>query len=146
MKAFYSVNMTLLGISYKSSSNLKHDLEDKIKQFPSYSARIVLMPFQALGACHGPFDTLEKATKMAANDLDENDVDYFGVKWCFIECEMKDVFYESVPIPTKYYVCTNSDCKGVQRFKGSCGTCKSKGKDLVPTSEVRDWDRKMEVL
>ncbi len=145
MKAFYSVNMTLLGIDHKSSLNLKHDLEDKIKKFNSYSARIILMPYQALGACHGPFETLEKAKKMAANDLNNGDVDYFEVKWCFIECEMKEVFYESVPIPTKYYVCSNVDCKGVQRFKGACSLCKSKGRDLVQTFEVRDWDRKMEV-
>ena len=61
--------MTLLGIEHKSSTNLKHDLEDKVNEFPSYSPRIVLMPMQALGACHGPFDTIEKAKKMAANDL-----------------------------------------------------------------------------
>lgn len=143
MTAFYAINMTLLGIDYKSSSNVKHDLEERIKKFESYTAKVILMPIQALGACHGPFESLEKAQKMAANDLDDNDTDYFGVKWCFVECEMKDTYFESVPIPTKYYVCTKKECGGFQRFKGSCGLCKSKGMDLVATYEVRDWDKKM---
>ena len=63
MTAFYAINMTLLGIDYKSSSNVKHDLEDRIKKFESYTAKVILMPIQALGACHGPFESLEKAQK-----------------------------------------------------------------------------------
>ena len=74
---------------FHSKNGLKDLLEERIKEFNSYTAKVILMPMQALGACHGPFDTIQKAQKMAANDLGENDTDYFGVKWCFVECEMK---------------------------------------------------------
>ena len=143
MKAYYSINMTLLGVDYKNSSTIKHNIEEQINSLVSYSPRIILMPMQALGACHGPFVSMDKAKMMAASELDENNVDYFKNKWCFIECEMRDTYFESVPIPTRYWVCSNVSCEGFQRFKGSCALCKSKDLPLVPTKEIRDWDRRM---
>ena len=105
------------------------------------SVRSVITPLLTTGCIFGPFENEKGALMMAASDLDENNTDYFGVRWGFIQTPMTEMDFEKPLIEkARVFVCTDEECKAVQRFKGSCSRCKSEDKPLVKTILVRDWD------
>ena len=82
---------------------------------------------------------------MAASELDENNRDYFGIHWGFISTIMTESEYQRPLIEkARKFVCVDyEECGGVQRFKGACAKCKTDGKPLVKTIEIRDWEDKI---
>jgi hypothetical protein len=105
------------------------------------SVRSVITPLLTTGCIFGPFENERGAMMMAASDLDENKLDYFGVRWGFIKTPMTEMDFEKPLIEkARVFVCTDEECRAVQRFKGSCSRCKSEDKPLVKTILVRDWD------
>lgn len=143
MKGFYAIDLTKLGLK-ASPQDFAERLKEKIAKMPSYAPIIHLLPMKALWACHGPFETQSDALLMAGSEVDENGFDYFKTRWCFLELPVEGTTFEKVLIPKKFFICTDEACGHVQRFKGFCSLCKSKGKELIPTFIVRDWNNIME--
>lgn len=139
MNGYYAIDLTKLGL-VASPSLFEIDLKEKIASMPTYAPIVHLLPMKALWACHGPFSTLKEAQMMAANEVDDDGYDYFQSRWAFIELPVEGTAFEKVLMPKKYFVCTDSECDSKQRFKGFCSMCKSKGKEMVPTFELRDWN------
>ena len=140
MKGYYAIDLTKAGLGHTSSENFKHQLVEKFESMPSYDPMIHMLPLKALWACFGPFETMKDAHLMSASELSDLDLDFFGHKWVFIELETKITSFQKVMIPKKYFVCSDTECKGWQRFKGFCSLCKSRDKGMVPTKLIRDWN------
>ncbi len=145
MIGHYAIDLTKLGLTV-SADMFVADLKEKIAATPSYAPIVHLLPMKALWSCHGPFETKEEAMLMAASDLDENGLDYFKNRWCFIDLPVEGTVFEKVLIPKKFFVCTDTECDSKQRFKGFCSKCKSKGKEMVPTFVLRDWNNTVGVI
>jgi len=139
MNGYYAIDLTKLGL-VASPSLFEIDLKEKIASMPTYAPVVHLLPMKALWACHGPFSTLKEAQMMAANEVDDDGYDYFQSRWAFIELPVEGTTFQKVLMPRKFFVCTDSKCDSKQRFKGFCSMCKSKGKEMVPTFELRDWN------
>lgn len=109
-------------------------------------AQVLLLPLKATGAAFGPFQTNQHAHAMPASELDEHGKDYFGDMWCIVSDKATEAteFIRPMLADSRLYVCSVSECVGVQRFKGSCSKCKSEGKEFTPTIEIRDWDSRLE--
>ena len=142
-RAFYAINLSIIkpaGEEYLSSlsGRLEQALQDGL------STNAVLTPLVATGAAYGPFEDKRGALMMAASDLNESDEDHFGVKWGVIETKMTESDFQRPLInDVRIFVCTDDECKGTQRFKGACAKCKSEGRPLIRTVEVRDWEGKL---
>jgi hypothetical protein len=105
-----------------------------------------LLPLKATGAAFGPFQTNQHAEAMPASTLDEHGKDFFGDRWCIVSDKATEAteFIRPMAADSRLYVCSNRECVGVQRFKGSCSKCKSEGKEFIPTIEIRDWEGRLE--
>ena len=105
------------------------------------SVKSIINPLEATGVIFGPFENERGAELMAASEINEQGTDFFGVRWGFICVKMTETEFQKPLLErARVFVCTDVDCKAVQRFRGSCSACKSKGKPLVRTQEVRDWE------
>ena len=143
-EAHYAINLTKLSQSGNHvQSNYAEELQQRIKHFreQGLSVKAVLNPLLSTGIAFGPFENERGATLMAASDLDAQEKGYFGTRWAFMCVEMTDTEYQKPLLErARVFVCSDKECGAVQRFKGSCSSCKANGKSLVRTIEVRDWD------
>ena len=141
--SYWAVNLTKIG--YKKSHS---DYENEFAEWKAVTGALshhLLLPVIGTGAGFGPFKKEKKALSMAASSLDDGK-DFFGDKWAIIEgvASRNTEFFKPSVIESRVYVCSNTECDGVQRFKGSCSKCKIAGKELVRTREVRDWEGRLE--
>lgn len=105
------------------------------------SVKSIINPLEATGVIFGPFENERGAELMAASEINEQGTDFFGVRWGFLCVKMTETEFQKPLLErARVFVCTDEECKAVQRFRGSCSKCKSKGKPLVRTEEVRDWE------
>tara|TARA_B100000686_G_C16539459_1_gene836661 strand:- start:368 stop:844 length:477 start_codon:yes stop_codon:yes gene_type:complete len=143
-KAHYAINLSRLKADDTYISELSERIENAIQN--NMSVNSIIAPLVATGAAFGPFDDQRGAGLMAASNLDDNNKDYFGIHWGFIETKMTESEFQRPLIEdATIYICSNyAECKGKQRFKGSCSKCKTEGKPLVPTIKIRDWEGQLE--
>jgi hypothetical protein len=143
-KAHYAINLSRLKADAMYMEELTNRVEKAVGK--NMSVNSIITPLIVTGAAYGPFDSHKGASLMAASKLDEKNKDYFGVKWGFIETKMTDSEFQRPLIEdATIYICSNyQECKGKQRFKGSCSKCKTAGKTLIPTIKIRDWEGKLE--
>lgn len=143
-EAHYAINLTKLSRSGNHvQSTYAEELQVRIAEFreQGLSVKAVLNPLLSTGIVFGPFENKRGAVLMAASELDDQEKDYFGTRWAFICVEMTDTDYQKPLLErARVFVCSDKECGAVQRFKGSCSSCKANGKSLVRTIEVRDWD------
>jgi hypothetical protein len=136
-EGFVAFNLDKFGYDGNAS-----DFEADIHSFVSHAktdALVVVAPYKAIGVCFGPFEKKKQALLMASSELDETGKDFLGIRWCITSMEFDPghILQPSMP-PKTIYMCI--ECRATQRFKGSCATCKSKGKQLIRTIEIRDWE------
>lgn len=143
-EAHYAINLSKLSRAGQHvQSAYVEELQERVSQFRAkgLSVKAVLNPLLSTGILYGPFENRRGATLMAASDLDSQQKDYFGTRWGFMCVEMTDSEYQKPLLErARVFVCSDKECGAVQRFKGSCSSCKANGKSLVRTIEVRDWD------
>ena len=140
IQAHYAINLTKLRIRDEEyASQLTARIDEATGK--GMSVKSVINPLEATGVIFGPFENARGAELMAASEIDEEGKDFFGVRWGFICVKMTEIDFQKPLLErARVFVCTDEDCKAVQRFKGSCSACKAKGKTLVRTQEVRDWE------
>ena len=140
-KAFYAINLSR--INAHQDEKFIGELGTRLEKATNggMSTRAIMTPLITTGAAYGPFEDSKGALMMAASDLDDKGRDFFGIYWGIVETKMtEDDYQRPLVSDVRKYICTDNQCKAVQRFKGSCAKCKGEGKTLIPTIEVRDWD------
>lgn len=144
-KAHYAVNISKLNTLEQDQymQSLSERLDKATES--GMSVKSIINPLQATGTIYGPFENQRGAELMAASELDENNRDYFGIRWGFICTKMTEVDFQRPLLErARVFVCSDKDCKAVQRFKGACAKCKANNKPLIKTIEVRDWEGRLQ--
>lgn len=139
-QAHYAINLTKLRTR---NEGYVDELTARINEATAkgMSVKSVINPLETTGVIFGPFENARGAELMAASEINDEGKDFFGVRWGFICVKMTEIDFQKPLLErARVFVCTDDECKAVQRFKGSCSACKAKGKTLVPTQEVRDWE------
>lgn len=142
MNSFFAVNLSKM--NYAASAEQYRSDFLKWQEKNGGSTEHLLLPLHGTGVAFGPFENEKNALSMAASSLTDGK-DYFGDKWVILvgSATAQTEFYKPRINDSRLYVCSTADCGGIQRFKGSCSKCKSEGKELVPTIEIRDWDGRL---
>jgi len=143
VECYFAVNLSKMGWSRTAESYISSFVE--WQESTGYDAEHLLLPLHGTGVSFGPFESEKNASMMPASVLNEESVDFFGDMWAIVAGETgpRTVFFKPRVNDARMYVCTDAECNGVQRFKGSCSKCKGAGKELVPTREVRDFDGRL---
>jgi hypothetical protein len=103
-----------------------------------------LAHFERKDCAYGPFETQIHAEHMTPSGLNEANRDFENTQWWILKLPMVfREFQEPIwTVQTVFLCSTFPECDGTQRFKGSCSKCKAQGKSLIPTIQIRDWDKK----
>ena len=85
----------------------------------------------------GPFKTKKLASYMIPSILDGQGKDWKGHVWTFGILPMiwEEYLEPNYQVPRVYWC---KKCGHSQAFKGSCGSCRSKGDKYIPTIEIKD--------
>jgi hypothetical protein len=144
-RCYFAINLTKFKWPHSAAAYLL-DYQNWKEEHQQMRAQDLLLPLKAVGVAFGPFEKEEQAETMAASSLNDDNRDFFGDMWCIILANGSEAteYIRPKVVGSRLYVCSNSECEGVQRFKGSCSNCKSKGIELVPTVLIRDWEGRLE--
>lgn len=139
----------------RSAEELTNDLLEEVKSelekgVPRGMSQLAFL--KRTSVAFGPFAKRSHALAMASSNLDEEGLDFYGVRWVVLELPMiYKQFEEPIWTVKKVFVCSKADartptngCNSHQRFPGSCSQCKSNGENLVATVQVRDWEGRYE--
>ena len=143
VECFFAVNLSKMGWPTTVESYIESFAQ--WQQDTGYDAEHLLLPMHGTGVSFGPFENEKNASMMPASTLNEKNEDFFGDMWAIVagETGRRTVFFKPRVNDARMYVCSDAECGGIQRFKGSCSKCKAAGKELVRTVEVRDFDGRL---